>query len=228
MRMRSLVRKVVRKLRFREKHARYHFIHIPKNAGQTVREVLYLQPDVSLSEPYHFRYIDVVETLGCHLKYFAVVRNPWSRTASRYHFGKQNARLWPSDDPRRVYIQNATFSDFVRDRPILPIPGYVGQPWMGPLSSWLNQLEWIRDASGAVACDCLRMEHLEDDLQGYLNRSIRFVRRNTTQISYDYRKMYTHELADIVGTFFKDDIDYFGFTFESAATRNVFRTQRST
>lgn len=227
MRVKTFARKLVRKLRYREKDARFHFIHIPKNAGQTVRNALYLQPDVSLSEPYHFRYVDVADSLGSHLKYFAVVRNPWSRTASRFHFGRQNARRWPVDDPRRMFVEQATFAEFVKQRPIFPIPGHPDQPWMGPLNSWLNQLEWIRDANGNVACTCIRMEHLEDDLQGYLNRSIRFERRNVTRSRYDYRAMYTDELAEIVGHYFKDDIDYFGFTFDGAATRNVFGAPQS-
>lgn len=95
---------------------------------------------------------------------------------------------------------------------------------MGPLSSWLNQLEWIRDTGGTVRCDCLRMEHLEGDLRSYLNRPIRFVRRNVTQTTYDYREMYTDELAEIVNNVFRDDIEYFGFAFQGAATRNVFGT----
>jgi hypothetical protein len=140
MRLRLLVRRYIRRIRFDPDRARYHFIHIPKNAGQSVRDALYLQGDVSLSNPYHYRYIDIADQAGRHLKYFAVVRNPWSRTASRFYFGKQNAERWPENDPRRQFIATATFADFVRERRFLPIPEHPGQPWMGPLSSWFNQL----------------------------------------------------------------------------------------
>ena len=93
---------------------------------------------------------------------------------------------------------------------------------MGPLSSWFNQLEWIRDERGAVACDCLRMETLDGDLPVYLARALRIRQRNTTQLKYDFRGMYTDALADVVAEVFCEDIAYFGFTFEGAATRNVF------
>ncbi len=43
-----------------------------------------------------------------------------------------------------------------------------------------------------------------------------------TQSRYDYRSMYTDELAEIVARLFRDDIDYFGFTFDGPATRNTF------
>lgn len=205
-----------------KRRAHFHFIHIPKNAGQSVRDALCLQKDVSLSEPYHYRYVDIVDAAGRGLKYFAVIRNPWSRTASRYQFARQNAANWPTDDPRRLFIENASFDDFVRQQKILPIPEHPGQPWMGPLNSWFNQFEWIRDERGTVACDCLRMENLDDDLPAYLGRPIDLRRRNVTQNRYDYRSMYTDNLADIVARTFQDDIEYFGFDFASPATRNIF------
>ena len=156
------------------------------------------------------------------LKFFCIVRNPWSRTASRYMFGMQNASRWEDNDPRKKFILNATFESYVKDQKILPIPKHPNQPWMGPLSSWFDQLEWIRDENGSVACDCLRLEHLEDDISTYLGKEIRIPRRNVTNNRYDYRAMYNDELIQIVADTFKDDIDYFGFDFIGPATRNVF------
>jgi hypothetical protein len=222
MRLKSLVKRAIRRIRFDPSSARYHFIHIPKNAGESVRDALFLQRDVSLSNPYHYRYVDIADDVGRHLHFFAVIRNPWSRTASRYQFGRQNAARWPDDDPRRTFIERASFADFVREHRILPNPDHPGQPWMGPLSAWLNQLEWIRDQTGAVACECLRFEHLEVDLPAYLNRALNIRQRNVTRSKYDYRSMYTDELVDIVANLFRQDIEHFGFTFESSAARNVF------
>lgn len=227
MHLRSLVRRTVRRYWHDPKHARFHFIHIPKNAGDSIRDALYLQRDVSLSEPFHYRYVDVADKVGRNLMFFAVIRNPWGRTASRYQFARQSAVHWPEDDPRRLFIEKASFDDFVRQQRILPIPEHPGQPWMGPLSSWFNQLEWIRDERGAVVCDCLRMETLDDDLQAYLDRPIDLHRRNVTQARYDYRSMYTDELIGIVAKLFQEDIDYFGFSFDSPAVRNVFSTMNS-
>lgn len=182
-----------------------------------------MQRDVSLSEPYHYRYVDIADQVGRHLKFFAVVRNPWSRTASRYHFARQNAEKWDANDPRRKFISKASFADFVREQRILPIPEHPGQPWMGPLSSWFNQLEWIRDERGQVACECLRMEHLSQDLGPFLGRRIDLRHRNTTQERYDYRSMYTDDLIEIVARLFQADIEHFGFAFSGSATREVFR-----
>jgi hypothetical protein len=216
------IREAIRKYTFDASEARLHFIHIPKNAGETVRSTLYLDPRISFTSPFHYRYVDIADKVGRHLRYFAIVRNPWSRIASMYKFGKQNAPVWRIDDPRRVYIENATFSDFVRKREIVPIPKHPNQPWMGPLSSWFNQLDWIRDESGKVACDCLRMERLDEDLPRYLNRTVKLRDTNVTKGRYDYRSMYTDELAEIVSRVFRDDIDHFGFSFDGPATKNIY------
>lgn len=227
MSLRSLAKRTLRKLRHGRLSARFHFIHIPKNAGESVRAALDREWDVSLSTPYHYRYVDIAGKVGRQLRFFAVVRNPWSRTASRYHFARQNAERWPIDDPRRKYIAQATFADYVKDRRLFPIPEHPEQPWMGPLSSWFNQLEWVRDENGLVACDCLRMERLDKDLSAYLGRDLELRKRNVTQARFDYREMYTDELATIVADFFKEDIEYFGFSFDGPATRNVFASNAS-
>jgi hypothetical protein len=222
MRATSLLKRSLRTLRIGRRAPSFHFIHIPKNAGESVRAALDREADISVSSPYHYRYVDIAQRLGPQVRCFAVIRNPWSRTASRYHFGKQNATRWPEDDPRRRYIVNATFADFVNDRRILPIPEHPNQPWMGPLSSWLDQLEWLCDANGNVACDCLRLEHLQEDLEGYLSRRLSLPNRNVTKARFDYRTMYTDELAEKVATYFERDIQYFGFEFNGPATRNYF------
>lgn len=222
MRLRSHVKRALRWCRYSRRNAVYHFIHIPKNAGEAVRDALYWQRDVSLSSPFHYRYVDIADEVGRELRFFAVIRNPWSRTASRYQFARQNALRWAADDPRRQFIQKATFRDFVVEQRVFPIPEHPGKPWMGPLSSWYNQLEWIRDERGIVSCECIRMESLEKDLTSLLGRNIQLRQRNVTQSRYDYRDMYTDETRDIVGRLFRDDIDYFGFTFEGPAARNVF------
>jgi hypothetical protein len=197
----------------------YHFIHIPKNGGTSVRASLKRRGDVSLGQPFHSRYLDVVGELGIDLRYFCVVRNPWSRTASRYVFSRQTARGWPADDPRKLYIEKASFEDYVRDQKIFDIPEHPGRPWMGPMNSWFNQLEWITDEDQIVRCDCLRLERLEHDLEKYFGEPVNVVRENRTKNHYDYKELYTPKLIEAVGEVFQRDIDHFGFTFEGPATR---------
>jgi hypothetical protein len=203
------------------RHFEYHFIHIPKNAGSSIRKTLKWRGDVSLSEPKHYRFVDIADEVGRDLQFFAVIRNPWSRTASRYRYVVQNAGRWPANDARRLYVQNITFEQYVREQRIIDIPAFPGQPWMGPLSSWFNQLDWVRSEDGTVACTCLRFEKLNSDVNDYFRSRILLPKTNITLKSYDYRDMYDDELKKIVADSFREDIDYFGFDFEGPATRNV-------
>jgi hypothetical protein len=203
----------------RARRPSHHLIHIPKNAGMALRQALAYR--VSLSEPYHYRYIDIVDRFGRGLKYFAIVRNPWSRTVSRYLYARQRCETWPADDPRRAYMSTATFSDFVRDARVFEIPAHPGMPWMGPTTSWYDQLEWMRDERGRVMCDALRFEHLEDDLSTYFGQQIRVPEKNRTRQSMDYRRLYTDDLAQCVASRFARDIEHFGFTFDGPATKGI-------
>ncbi|HNP35111.1 MAG TPA: sulfotransferase family 2 domain-containing protein [Woeseiaceae bacterium] len=210
------------RLRKGSQEHKHHFIHIPKNAGSTIREALRWRSDVSLSEPKHHRYIDIADVVGRDLSYFAVIRNPWSRTASRYRYGIQNSRRWPEDDARRLYIQNVSFAQYVKDQKIIDIPAFPGKPWMGPLSSWFNQLDWVRNEDGKVVCNCLRFEHLNSDVNAYFKSMLLLPKENVTATQNDYRELYDDELIQIVAECFREDIEYFGFDFEGTATRNVF------
>lgn len=209
------------RLRMQQPELRYHFIHIPKNGGTAVRSALKWRGDVSLSEPRHYRYIDIADQLAPGLRYFSVIRNPWSRTASRYLFARKQSLKWPATDARRRYIQDASFEQFVRESRVLDIPAHPGQPWMGPLNSWFNQLDWIRDRDGSVVCDCLRFENLNEDINRYFDSWMVLPEKKVARKPYDYREMYTDDLVDRVANMFRDDVDHFGFEFEGAASRNV-------
>src|SRR5690606_5078497 len=107
-----------------------------------------------------------------------------------------------------------SFRDYVMDRKVFDIPQHPGRPWMGPMNSWFNQLFWITDETGRVACDCLRLERIETDLSDYFGRRMNVPRRNVTSTRIDYRRMYDDALAEAVAEMFRDDIEYFGFGFE--------------
>lgn len=209
------------RLRLTKPAQRYHFIHIPKNGGTSVRAALKWRGDVSMSEPRHYRYIDIAGRLPEGLQHFAIIRNPWSRTASRYLFARKQSLKWPESDERRQYIRSATFEQFVRERRTIEIPAHPGQPWMGPLNSWFNQLDWISDPAGNVVCDCLRFEHLNADINAYFKTWLVLPQKKASTHSYDYRSMYTDELAQIVADVFRDDLDHFGFDFDGPAQKNV-------
>jgi hypothetical protein len=96
---------------------------------------------------------------------------------------------------------------------------------MGPLKSWFNQLEWIRDQNNSVACDRFRLGSFDEDIYAYLDRRIRPSRPDVTLAQYDYRSMWRDELAEIVARPSGDSIEYFGFTLDGPAAKNIFARQ---
>lgn len=219
-----MIRKLLSKLRIpsvKQSKFTHHFIHIPKNGGMAIRSALQNRGGVVLTDEFHFRYVDVINPENQHLQFFCVVRNPWSRTASRFQYAKQRASTWSTEDPRRIYIENASFEDFVKDRIIFDGKFAPSKPWLGPLNSWFNQLLWIKDEKNNVSCDCLRFENLNADLSGYFQEHLELPSHNVTPNAVDYRTLYTSELVDEVTEFFADDIAYFGFDFESSARQNT-------
>jgi hypothetical protein len=196
----------------------HHFIHIPKNGGRSVREALTLRR-VALERPIHARYVDLAaKTDG---RYFCTVRNPWSRTASRYLYSKINADEWPEDDPRKGYVMRVSFDEYIRDQRVFAIPHEPDRPW--PLSLWINQLDWITGHDGDVVGDCLRLEALDDDISIYFGRRINVPHARSMQTgAYDYRTMYTPKTRQMVADAFAKDIEHFGFDFEGPATRNTY------
>ena len=90
------------------------FIHIPKNAGCTIRlnkelknKIIDASPKTHISKAYTASLLDTMNTLGDHHGHaharwrdfrgdlranhqaFTIVRNPWARVVSRYFFAKK-------------------------------------------------------------------------------------------------------------------------------------------
>ena len=213
------IRKLIRSLPFNT--YLYHFIHIPKNGGISIRDALVRHRDVSLSDPLHARYRDVVGKAG-NLRYFCIVRNPWERVVSRFFYARQSAENWPDDDPRKAYFLGASFATFVSDHRNLETPAHPGEPWLGPHGSWFNQLFWISDDSGAVRCDCIDIRTMTTDLSAYLGRTLQLGHRNISKRPR-YLDVYEPWSRDLVGELYADDIEYFGFSFEGGPTKNCWR-----
>lgn len=197
-----------------------YFIHIPKNGGVAIRLALKDNPNIVLSNPYHLRVVDYDSPES--KSFFAVIRNPWSRVASRFYYAKQKCAEWPISDPRRMYVEKASFENFVLEAPSFEIPEHPGKPWLGPFANWYNQLSWVSDHQHVLAASIMRFEYLELDLSRYLGKRTTVKKRNVTKIQNDYRRLFNSRTVDAVAMIHKEDIATFGFSFDGSATRNIF------
>ena len=216
------------------------FIHIPKNAGMTIRGnkeftkyCFYVKPNMirgyktfktvmqsynerDTKEVYHARWRDVIESYTSAFTAFAIVRNPWGKVVSRYLFAKnaiENEKVIGKD-----YADVRSLEHFLEER-----HRWVDKEltWYRAIRGWHPQLDHVVDEKGIVRCDILRFEHFSEDIKKYLQLSNMPKSRNITKIRKDYKKLYNNKTINIVADWYKKDIDYWGFDFDTGAQKNT-------
>lgn len=212
------------------------FVHIPKNGGMTIRKgipgkILVADPQFHVSGQYtselyetmaehgehhgaqHARWRDFREDLRNTRRAFAIVRNPWDRTVSRYTFSCV------------AEGKDYTFREFLEER-----HEYGGKPyfWHRAIRGWYPQVDYVTDEGGKLQCDILRFG--TDDVLNYFELKKPLDVRNVSngqaigsviKNRKDYRDFYGPDEFEIVRDWYHKDIEFFGFTFEGGASRNL-------
>ena len=203
----------------------HRFIHIPKNAGTSVRQWVYpmnyKDTDEELPE-----YIKDVG-LDKHLPYcklnkkarfvhqFAVVRNPWARVVSLYH-----EKRHPHTEPMSFLTFIHKLKDFT----------YDGHWWCNPPHKcFANQIDWlsISSVNSRYNKDTIQMlevlpfNNLQINLQKYLGHQVFLNHLNRGHVLTNYKSFYNDFSKKMVAEHFERDIEHFGFKFETEATKNV-------
>lgn len=131
---------------------------------------------------------------------FTVVRNPYDRVVSSYKYLKQTGR-----------INSKTLKEFIEDY-------YVSDDLNhNDRAHKRMQLDYLKDVNGNIVInEILRFENLAEDFNAF----IRKYKIDTTPLSHfgksnrkNYRNYYDAETQIIVSDFFREDINYFGYTF---------------
>lgn len=191
------------------------FIHITKTAGTSIRQCLdFPRPKKSnglFKKHYSHQEIQqlVDPTLWNNSFKFSVVRNPWDRLYSYYHYKKRN---------------------FFRDHPELDssnpnlFPNFEG--WVEEYivkrdithNNFRPQYTWIYDKKDNLQVDFLgRFENLHKDFDTIKKiigmPDIQLEHHNKTERPKDYRLGYNKRMKEVVETFYKKDIELFNYTF---------------
>lgn len=186
------------------------FIHVPKAVGFSLSRSLY-------GHVYGHMTALEVETyapdLFAELPVFAVVRNPWDRAVSAYHFAIAGGIGAMRVARPNLYRQPAfrTFEAFVEEwlpRQNLMACDYVFQP----------QYQFVCRPSEELAVDFLgRMEDMQstyDFIAQATGKRLEVKRENASDRDADYRGYYIHSrLKNLVADAYAEDVRLFGYDF---------------
>ncbi len=206
----------------------YIFVHIPKTGGTSMAlalEARAMKDDVMTGDTpkarKRRRKIDAEKARGRVWKHstladidglyaphdiaslfaFTLVRNPWDRLVSYYHW----LRTQRFDHPAVKLAQNLDFNEF------------LGHPHTQNSLSANPYSHYMTRADGVEQCQAyIRLEHLEEDsagLQLHLGFPLHLEQTNTSDRAAEYRGYYSDDTAAVVERVCAADIARFGYRF---------------
>lgn len=207
----------------------YIFVHIPKTGGTSMALALEgraMKDDIMLGDTpkalKRRRRVKGIETSGRLWKHaalsdidglisvdeiasmftFTMVRNPWDRMVSYYHWLRDQT----FDHPAVALAKGRDYAGFLSE----PITQRTQRQW--PAASYMT------DVNGTERCTAyIRLEHFAEDaapLWDHLGFELMLPHQNRSDRANDFRDYYTPALRDIVADCCADDIARFGYTFD--------------
>ena len=218
------------------------FIHIPKNAGMTIRRspmlnnrIMLAGSNIHKSPEYSQAVLDKMNSLGDHHGFeharwrdvhpsvrdrnnaFAVVRNPWDRVVSRYFFAKKVIEV--EKKVSEEYADVSSIEALLEERHKWGSEEYM---WHRAVRGWYPAFDHVSDDAGRVRCDIIRFENLNADLCRYFNLTEMSKARNVTAVNQGtYKDVYNDKTIQVVADWYKKDIEHWGYDFDSGPTRNT-------
>lgn len=186
---------------FQEKYLlNYVFIHINKTGGSSIEKALGLRFDLKTAT-------EKISELGSTYWYkfsFTIVRNPWDRVVSHYHYRVETNQTNLGTNP-------IGFNDWVKLAYKNNVPEYYDKPKM-----FMPQLNWVIDTKGKILVDFIgRFEQLHRDFN-YVCKKLQIKTTlphlNKTERTH-YREYYNYQSIEIVKAWFKKDIELFNYKF---------------
>ena len=216
-------------------------VHIPKNGGMALREAPALKNKIVIanrrrlkSKKYADGLREYMSSRGLHPGYeharlrdidpsvragtipFAVIRNPWARTFSRFKFYLQTSQ----DHETRLELTKGGFEAFLETRHEW---GQVDYFWHRASLGWYAQLDYLVDEAGGVAVEILRQEHLSQEVSALFDVPDALEQKNVSRNARaNFQDFYDAATIQIVADWYKAEIEMFGFDFDTAAQRATY------
>lgn len=157
-------------------------------------------------------------------KFFSIVRNPWAREVSKYQY-LMNDLYWVETNEWQRTKRKSFFDMFGRinfDEYLdMRDDFFTEYAWLHAYENSYPQMTYIEkpvEFENQFSVDILRTEHLVTELPKYLKRDCSFLK----EYKSDYKSYYDERRKKLVASYYEEDIEHFGFTFESSATKNCY------
>ncbi len=133
---------------------------------------------------------------------FTLVRNPWDRAVSYYHW----LRLQSFDHPAVHLAQSCDFDSFVQ------APQTLLSFQRGSAASYMRRADGVEQCAAYI-----RLEHFDEDaapLWAHLGFQLTLKKVNETDRNADYRPYFTDNGAEAIAEVCSSDIARFGYAFD--------------
>jgi hypothetical protein len=186
------------------------FIHVPKCAGQSIRNTLFEDLLPGHINVYTYQQIFPKKEFDQYFK-FSFVRNPWDRLVSAFLFMKSGgAHKKDQDWAEKHLVGFKDFESFIRfgleKEEILSWPHFRPQLW------------YLTDQFGRLGVDFIgRVENINEDIRFIQNKlgvkkDLLYINKTETKKD-DYRSYYTPNTREITARIYHQDIDTFDYDF---------------
>ncbi len=135
---------------------------------------------------------------------FTIIRNPWDRMVSFYHYHKEKTLDKGFPTTTWNYIKDLNFSEFLKSSKF--------QIW----SSRNNITDYITYNKKPYIDYYINFENLEKDFEiiKKISGNHKKLKKHNKSFHFNYKKYYTKETKEIINSLFKAEIDFFNFKFD--------------
>ncbi len=189
--------------RLREKYIQdYVFIHINKTGGSSIEKALSIRHEhkTAIEKRDEFS-----ERLWSRRFSFSIVRNPWDKVVSHYYFRVMTNQTGLGN-------KAVDFKTWVRLAYEEKDPAYYDNHKM-----FMPQLDWLTNCDGDMLVTYVgKFEELQEAFKiicGEINMNHCRLPHVKKSSRGDFREYYNAQSAQIISSYFKKDIEYFGYKF---------------
>lgn len=188
------------------------FIHVPKCAGVSINKVLFGNLAGGHTQLSQYLKIFEPEVIRDYFK-FTIVRNPWDRVVSAYHFLKNGG----FDEKDEVFYENELskfedFDDFVIN--------WLTRENIFKWHHFCPQYHYIIDKWNLIELDFIGFfENLDEDFIYISNKlkTQKSIYTSNKSKHLHYTDYYTEHTKNIVSNVYSEDIKLLGYNFDNSS-----------